>query len=103
MRCAEGIAAWRAEGWGSSDAWSLRDLAMTPTLSVRWRDAGLDVPLVVEAIYREFSPEAAGDWWKAGFTLKDADLLIEREIDLPCAIAQRAELGSTAAVMRRCS
>lgn len=101
LRCPERIAAWRVEGWCSRDAWALRDLSLSPALSIPWRDAGLDLPLIGEAIHRAFSPESAGAWWKAGFTLKDADLLIERELDLPCAVAQRAALGSTAAVMRR--
>jgi hypothetical protein len=92
------IAAWRAAGWTSSEAAQLTEMCLLPQQTVAWREAGLDVGVIREGMEYEFGPSCAADWWRAGFSLRDADMLISQEVDLEEAIRRKDRYGSAARV-----
>lgn len=92
------IAAWREVGWTSREAEQLDALCLSPAYTAEWRAAGLDVRLILEGVEYEFGPKCAGEWWRAGFTLRDADLLMTEGLELEGALKMKARYGSAARV-----
>ncbi len=93
------IAVWCVAGWTSSEAEQLDAICMSPERSVEWREAGLDVRLIRDGVEYEFGATCAGAWWRAGYSLRDADLLISQEIDLAEAQRRMERYGSAARVV----
>lgn len=76
------IAQWRACGWTSKEAERLSLFGLTPDGSRAWREAGLDVALIEDALGREMPPEVAGRWWAAGFRLSAAEVYWQEGLDV---------------------
>lgn len=93
------IADWRAVGWTSREAKCLQELGLTAKGSVEWREAGLDVGLITDAMHHEFAASSAGQWWRLGFSPERANELVERWVRPEEAGRLRSALGSAAAVL----
>jgi len=66
---------------------------------VEWREAGLDVQLTRDGVEYEFGAICAGAWWRAGCSLRDADLLTSQESDLAEAQRRMERCGSAARIV----